>query len=340
MSGGSRGTIQVQNEALRQMLLSEPRATGFGSTSELRNASQVSSRSRPQLANGSRSSPVMNPAPTSRASLQPQRTARNLDVREKTRVALREKYEEEEARIKRNTQLRRERERREEEERFSEMYNDLMMEEEDFVSMVSEYCTLDDENKRRKQEALCREWHEKVFNRVQRQIGKQLSAVSSAEIAERRRRLYDQFLAAANSKESGLFRDIIIESEYDPMVAHKHTIKYKSYVENDPVKLETNKAEREAQTIPGEFKAKVPLGRETLKCTMWDKLEATPYGRFNKMMAATKADHGTFKVNLQMDHYTFERGKQVTDSEFPQGKKTFPGWQPGKTLHDLDTGTF
>jgi hypothetical protein len=34
------------------------------------------------------------------------------------------------------------------------------------------------------------------------------------------------------------------------------------------------------------------------------------------------------------------QGKDVTDAEFPKGKRTFPGWQPGKTLHDLDTGDF
>ncbi|KAG8468933.1 hypothetical protein KFE25_007451 [Diacronema lutheri] len=331
------GSISVQNEALRQQLVSD--ALGMSqraSAATLRstNTLQHTQSDLTAVRYGRRAPIVTNRSPTAPLAHAP-RQRRNAEDRERARAELREKYDEEQERIKRGLQMRREQQLRDEEERFVRLYNELMMEEEDFVSLVKEYCVLDDENRRRKQEALCREWHEKVFNKVQRQIGKQLRALSSHEIAERRRKLYDQFLAAANSKESGLFRDIIIENEYDPMLAHAYTIKYNSHVDDDPVKLEINKAARETQELPGEFKEKVQLGRATLKPTMWDKLEATPYGRFNKMMAASKADHGTFKTSLVMDHYAFDRGKDVADSEFPKGKRTFPGWQPGKTLHDL-----
>jgi len=268
------------------------------------------------------------------------RTRRTEADRERAREELREKYEDHQDRIARAMRRKREQQQRDEEEKFARMYNDLMMEEDDFVALVKEYCRLDDENRRRKAEALCREWHDKVFDRVNRQVSRQLAKVSSHDIAVRRRKLYEQFLVAANSKEAGLFRDIIIESEYDPLVAREYTIKYHVSTDDDPVKLEINKYQREQQTLPGEFKEKTELGRATLKTTMWDKLEATPYGRFNKMMAASKKDHGTFQAHIQMDHYAFERGKEVTDAEFPKGKRTYPNWQAGKTLHDLDTGGF
>eukprot|EP00302_Diacronema_sp_CCMP2436_P037035 CAMPEP_0180040572 /NCGR_PEP_ID=MMETSP0984-20121128/33560_1 /TAXON_ID=483367 /ORGANISM="non described non described, Strain CCMP 2436" /LENGTH=337 /DNA_ID=CAMNT_0021967879 /DNA_START=21 /DNA_END=1033 /DNA_ORIENTATION=- len=335
------GTIHVNNDALRQLLVDDSlSASQRASSFALGLTTKSLQQSQAQLY-GRGSAPVVNRAPT-HPHMHAPKQRRNAEDREAARTELRVKYEEEQSLIKRGAAdaAGREHQQREEEDRFARMYNELMMEEEDFVALVKDYCKLDDQNRLRKQEALCRDWHEKVFNKVQRQIGKQLKSTSSHEIAERRRKLYDQFLAAANSKESGLFRDIIIESEYDPMIAHKYTIKYKSHVENDPVKLEVNKAARESQELPGEFMEKVQLGRATLKVTMWDKLEATPYGRFNKMMGSTKVDHGTFKANLQMDHYAFPRGKEVTDEEFPKGKRTYPDWKPGKNLHDLNTGDF
>lgn len=301
-------TIAVQNEALRQELLSDAL-----------NLSQVAAdfaRSTKSLQHGGGRStgrsaqrslrPAVGGMPNL-ALVHPQRQPRSAEDRERARAELREKYEEDQARIQRALRMQREQQLRREEEAFARLYNEVVMEEEDFVSLVAEYCALDDQNRLRKQESLCREWHEKVFDKVQRQISKQLGGMSTREIEERRRKLYDQFLAAANSKESGLFRDIIIENEYDPMIAHAHTIKYAPQTGSDPVKLELNKAAREAQAIPGEFKPKAELGRTTLKTTLWDKLDATPYGRFSKMMTATKADHGTFKTSLQMDHYSFER---------------------------------
>jgi len=336
----THGRVFVANDALRQQLVDESVAMTKGSTSTLVMSSQHA-RSSPSLGN----SMVTNrqPGRASRGMVQPPvhaRTRRTEADRERARDELREQYEEEQDRIQRAMQLRREQHARREEQRFADMYNELMMEEQDFVSLVKEYCVLDDENRRRKQEALCREWHEKVYDKIQRQIGKQLKNMSSHEIAERRRALYQQFLNAANSKETGLFRDIILENEYDPMIAHEHTLKFDPRTEHDPVKLEINKALREQQTLPGDQFKEKRLGRDTLKVTMWDKLDATPYGRFNKMMASSKADHGTFKTNLTMDDYTFPRGKEVTDPEFPKGKRTFPNWTAGKTLHDLNTGQF
>jgi hypothetical protein len=309
------GTIRVQNESLRQQLVADSVGLSQTSSLTLRSASSRSAMTADHFGRGSL--PVMNRSPT-HSHAAPQRSRRNAEDREKARAELRERYTEEQERIKRGLQMRREQQQRDEEERFASLYNELMMEEEDFVALVKEYCKLDDENRLRKQATLCREWHEKVFNKVQRQIGKQLKQLSSHEIAERRRKLYNQFLAAANSKESGLFRDIIIENEYDPMIAHKHTIKYNAHLEDDPVKLELNKAARESQVLPGEFQEKVELGRDTLKTTLWDKLDSTPYGRFNKMMEATKADHGTFRTNLQMDHYSYERVRDLRAPAAPR----------------------
>ena len=61
--------------------------------------------------------------------------------------------------------------------------------------------------------------------------------------------------------------------------------------------------------------------------TMWDKLEATPHGRFNKMMAPpmSLAEANTYKSSVVNDHFEINRTKEVTDREFPKGKRCFPG---------------
>lgn len=315
MASAAHGTVHVANDAWRQTLLADaesltyqarksrpspPKRGGLARDSTM-TATSTASRSTIR-------EPVLNrTSDTSVLTRVQPRTRRTEADRERAREELREKYEERQDRIARAMRRKREQQQREEEDKFARMYNELMMEEEEFVTLVKEYCRLNDENVRRKAEALCREWHEKVFDRVNRQVSRQLAKVSSHDIAVRRRKLYEQFLVAANSKEGGLFRDIIIESEYDPLVAREHTIKYHVTTDDDPVKLEVNKFKREQQTLPGEFKESRELGRVTLPPTMWDKLEATPYGRFNKMMAASKKDHGTFKAHVPMDHYAFER---------------------------------
>ena len=61
----------------------------------------------------------------------------------------------------------------------------------------------------------------------------------------------------------------------------------------DPVKLELEKAAEEAAAIPGQAFVEKRLGRDTLPVTMWNKLDATPYGHFNKMMAAVRTPQPT-----------------------------------------------
>lgn len=368
------GSVRVRNDSLLEELVKEAQnttATSLRAHNTLARSGRFDTSAesygpdgRPLVLNRTRDGAGQVRSASIRAEA---KTRRLTGDREATRARLRDKFRQDTERIRRADEQRRARLHAEEEEKFTNMYNGFMAREQDLMVRVNEFCRLDDANRQRKAKALCRDWHEQVFDRIQRQIDRQLRGVSSHDIAARRRKLYDQFLSAANSKESGLFRDIIIENEYDPLVAREHTIRYKPYTENDPVKLELNQAAEEKQTLPGEFQEQPELGRQTLKPTMWDKLDATPYGRFNKMMEAKKAEKDTFRSNIAMDHYTFPRvrrllpqarcdcrwvvmspprclalaqGQEVLRTEFPRGKKSFPDWKPGTTLHDLDTGNF
>ena len=36
-----------------------------------------------------------------------------------------------------------------------------------------------------------------------------------------------------------------------------------------------------------------------------------------------------------MDHYHYDRGAEALKAELPKGKRVFPGWQPGRTVHEI-----
>ena len=127
-------------------------------------------------------------------------------------------------------------------------------------------------------------------------------------------------------EEFGLFRDIIIPEEYDPMTAHNDHIKYDARERFDPCKLELRAAAAELgpAAVSGFAKGGDPSHR--FPPTMWDKLEATPYGRFNKLMPPPMSveEAATHRSSVVNDHFAIMRGKAITDREFPPGKRCFP----------------
>jgi len=100
-----------------------------------------------------------------------------------------------------------------------------------------------------RRELLYRHWCEQVFDPIQvrrwcrihgrahtgqAQIAAQIDSETIEELEERKRRDFNAFLEASNTR--ALFRDIVIPTEYDPMAAHKRTIKYSVGTLADPVK--------------------------------------------------------------------------------------------------------
>lgn len=105
----------------------------------------------------------------------------------------------------------------------------------------------------RRQAQLYKEWTEKVYETIQAQIDRQLASLRTEGLSTRRRQLMEEYIRVSNQKRYGLYRDIIIESEYDPLLAHQKLLKYKISDANDPVKLEINNSQM--------GKPKQPLGK-------------------------------------------------------------------------------
>jgi len=221
------------------------------------------------------------------------------------------------------------------EREFQRLWGDIERTEATLVADVGEMLDLRKQDAKRKQGVLHREWHEKVFEPIQHSITKSIARrAASSDLGQRWRTAQDEYLVAEKKKEAGLFLDIIIPEEYDPRICREQDIRYRVKVD-DPIKLEVLKKEREAAMVPGATKAEgMPVGRDgperCLNPLMWDKLEATPYGRFDKMMAAGNQPPNEAKEKLRrssvpFDQFDFPRTRAAIDEEFPRPKRTVPG---------------
>ena len=156
-------------------------------------------------------------------------------------------------------------ERRKEQRRvLFEKRFDAIMHGNDFIKDVHNTLALHDQMAQRKRENLYRQWEEKVFQPIQRQIKTQMDRRDNAFVARRRREEYENFLASTNKKTS-LFLDIIIESDYDPLAINRMSIKYNDAKLDDPTKKLQRKREEEDQTlaVPGENKLPTsPCGKK------------------------------------------------------------------------------
>lgn len=113
------------------------------------------------------------------------------------------------------------------------------------------------------------------------------------------------------------------------MIAHENGLMYDSRLRYDPCKLELrmHSAPLLDEKRRGGGFARNSDASDRFPPTMWDQLEATPYGRFNKLMPPPMSveEAATFRSAVVNDHFAIPRGKPVTDREFPRGKRCFPG---------------
>jgi hypothetical protein len=110
-------------------------------------------------------------------------------------------------------------------------------------AQLDEQLLLRERAKYRRQTQLYKEWNERVYETIQAQIDEQLASLRTEDLSTRRRQLMEEYIRVSTQKRYGLYRDIIIESEYDPLVAHQKLLKYKMSDQQDPLKLEINNAD-------------------------------------------------------------------------------------------------
>lgn len=200
------------------------------------------------------------------------------------------------------------------------------------------------ETKKNKVRRQFEEWNTNVHGSIQVNIANQVSAIDSKKLNRRKNRDYKKFLDITNRK-SAIFRDIIIESEYDPLEPNRRSIKAKISILKDPTLLDQQKADSEGGMLGGK-KKNLRRGKDTLPVELWasGKIEATPYGMFAKMMKTGDEEDGfnfdaggsssavaqstkgvaMTKSSVVFNHFEYPVGRDALDSEMPRGKRVYP----------------
>jgi hypothetical protein len=206
-----------------------------------------------------------------------------------------------------------------------------MKESLDFLDNVDRELSLVNETRRTKSRRQFEEWNKSVHGKIQEKVLAKVNAISARELHRRKLESYDKFLSITNRKPA-IFRDIIIESEYDPLEINKLSINAKTGKLKDPLNIDRQKAESEMAMVGLSIHDDYNT-TDRLPVPLWakGKIESTPYGMFASMMnedegegrgdkkpAVVKRPKGA--SNVVFDDFNYPIGKHAVDLEMPPPK--------------------
>eukprot|EP00946_MAST-07B_sp_MAST-7B-sp1_P002971 g2971.t1 len=214
--------------------------------------------------------------------------------------------------------------------------------ERQIVENVHNWLDLNDDEARRKLRAMHQDWEENVYGAISNDILSQMESRDPAKTKQRIRREYQNYIDLTNKK-GAIFRDIFIESEYDPNVLNRHTIKAKPKDFDDPTDRVIRRRKDELSMMSGGWivKGDQTGGRETLDVQSWHtgKIESTPHGfaaRFGMAPAPiSDMQKKLSRSSVVMDQFnilTGDLGRAKLMAELGPGKKAVPGKRPDHKL--------
>lgn len=177
----------------------------------------------------------------------------------------------------------------------------------------------------RRKQKLYNEWTEQVYNKLHDPINDKINDIGRVELNRRRREAYQRFLDKTNKK-GALFRDIILESEYDPL--HDNPpVQCPIRKINDPCGRVLQRYEEEEAIASGKRNRgqKTSTGRkDNLDVKLWSTgvFESTTHGYSNKLMNTTSKPISAQPAKIHFDHYKVPTGSEVLAAEIPLGKRT------------------
>eukprot|EP01032_Pedospumella_encystans_P016991 gene16991-19363_t len=219
-----------------------------------------------------------------------------------------------------------------------------------FLDTIEKDINLHDETQKNKVRRQFEDWNTTVHGSIQKKIATSINSMDAKALNKKKNEDYSKFLSITNRKPA-IFRDIIIESEYDPMEPNKRCIKAKTGFLKDPVKIDEQKAAAEGAMLgPGAdgLRSKTKLCKETLDVQLWaaGQIEATPYGTFSRIMnknnknksksskengpgaaegsQVDQAKSATMRSHVVFDHFDYPRTRAALDKEMPRGKRIQP----------------
>ncbi|TYZ65994.1 hypothetical protein PybrP1_007445 [[Pythium] brassicae (nom. inval.)] len=214
-------------------------------------------------------------------------------------------------------------------------YMKLLQDVEDGKALAEELhekLELQEQSKMRQFQRMHEEWTTGVFEKLNEPVVSKVQAMDGRELSVAKHEAYQRFLDITNKK-GALFRDIIIESEYNPLNDVKflsHRVKV-----DDPVnriirrREEENTIARSGSNIADSSQRADLAGcgrTDNLDVKLWSAgvFESTPYGYFHRPAVSRSSDGGaqTYASRVKLDQYDVETGAEVLRKEFPRGKRT------------------
>lgn len=221
---------------------------------------------------------------------------------------------------------------------------DIKNEQETFVAEVDDFLKNKKEQAFLATKELHHVWDSQVYRRIENQIAKKTGETNSDEINARLCDQMEKYVEAVSNKT--LFRDIIIESEYNPFESKAAVIKVdargRSKTVWDGIKDPLNEQiEKVMEIHQDKTEVEMPslaknAGKATLPLREWATgvIEDTPHGfafkAFEKSIAESeltfeeKQERAKRNIStLTMDHYKYARGKEALAKEYPKGKRCY-----------------
>lgn len=220
------------------------------------------------------------------------------------------------------------------EEQFQSMYADVLEGLSNTTGIMGDTQYSLEHNQRiknTKKQELYDEWNTQVFDKMQQRLQGSLERQNDEALRERLSGQMEEYIHTTNTK-LGVFRDVICEEEYNPLLAAQHTIRIPTGDIRDPLKRDLIKTQEEQMLMSGGAYVQQPLGKHMLSTLQWGKLQikSTPYGHCMDadgnydVKHASEAELAARKSRVPMDHYDYpNRDNAVAAAEMGrQGKAT------------------
>ena len=118
------------------------------------------------------------------------------------------------------------------EKRFQKLYDTVFngMESTGILAEIDHKLELANAARDKRKEDLYQEWKEQVYDHIHTQLQDAIDGLSIEEISKKHNEHYNAFLQVATKKSTnnprgGVFRDVIIQSDYDPLAPHTKFLK-------------------------------------------------------------------------------------------------------------------
>ena len=117
------------------------------------------------------------------------------------------------------------------------------------IKDAQETLTVAEQVLRRRREKVHADWSENVHGKIQRRIHDALANMSIEDIERKLQKALQDYLTTSNAKSAAVFRDVIIEADYNPLKYATQSIKFRTDDIKDPCQLDEWKAKREASLV-------------------------------------------------------------------------------------------